>query len=193
MTKLLTTNLMLQAFIYCIESCYFSIAWGLETVQNERHGQEEASIDLQRNLFKYMRACTELVHSSPIVPIQEAAFKSICDLLIMFSDQIGTINPVLRKLHYVSTNEQQTILNAFVQQYVFSTQEEESHDETRIEELHKKRNYLSAYCKLVVYNIIPVKAASDIFKHYLRVSRTACKIIGMQSTISFYSRLIAVL
>lgn len=46
----------------------------------------------------------------------------------------------------------------------------ESHDETRIEELHKKRNYLAAYCKLVVYNVIPTKSAADIFKHYLRVS-----------------------
>lgn len=46
----------------------------------------------------------------------------------------------------------------------------DSQDETRIEELHKKRNYLAAYCKLIVYNVIPVKAAADIFKHYLRVS-----------------------
>lgn len=45
----------------------------------------------------------------------------------------------------------------------------DSQDETRIEELHKKRNYLAAYCKLIVYNVIPVKAAADIFKHYLRV------------------------
>lgn len=165
----------------------------MEHLQNETQGQEEAALALQRNLFKYMRACTDLVNLSPVVPVQEAAFKSICDLLIMFSDQIGATNVVLRKLHFIATNEQQAILNSFVQQYVFSTQEEgsyflnhiiifhfvtddtkslnilESHDETRIEELHKKRNYLAAYCKLVVYNIIPIKAAADIFKHYLRV------------------------
>lgn len=98
------------------------------------------------------------------------AFKSICDLLIIFSDVLGTTNPFYKKLHYVSTAEQQAVLNGFVQQYVFATQEEESHDETRIEELHKKRNYLAAYCKLVVYNVIPIKSAADIFKHYLRVS-----------------------
>lgn len=46
----------------------------------------------------------------------------------------------------------------------------DDHDETKIEELHKKRNFLAAYCKLVVYNCIPVKAAADIFKHYLKVS-----------------------
>lgn len=51
----------------------------------------------------------------------------------------------------------------------------ESHDETRIEELHKKRNYLAAYCKLIVYNVIPVQAGADIFKHYLRVSITSEK------------------
>lgn len=44
----------------------------------------------------------------------------------------------------------------------------EGHDETRIEELHKKRNFLAAYCKLIVYNVIPTKAAVDIFKHYLK-------------------------
>lgn len=117
-----------------------------------------------------MRACTELVPSSDANKIQETAYKSICDLLVIFSDQIGNTNPILRKLNYISTAAQQSVLNGFLQQYVFSPQEEETHDETRIEELHKKRNYLAAFCKLIVYNIIPVKAAADVFKHYLRVS-----------------------
>ena len=59
-------------------------------------------------------------------------------------------------------------MNSFVQKYVFSTEHEEGQDETEIEELHKKRNCLAAYCKLIVYNILPTKAAADIFKHYLR-------------------------
>lgn len=44
-------------------------------------------------------------------------------------------------------------------------------DESRIEKLHKRRNFLAAYCKLVVYNMIPVKAAAGIFKHYVKVRR----------------------
>jgi len=43
-------------------------------------------------------------------------------------------------------------------------------DETRIEELHKKRNFLACYCKLVVYNIIPTMRAASIFKYYVKVS-----------------------
>lgn len=50
----------------------------------------------------------------------------------------------------------------------FAIEQEDGHDERRIEELHKKRNSLAGFCKLIVYNIIPTKAAADIFKHYLR-------------------------
>lgn len=45
----------------------------------------------------------------------------------------------------------------------------EVHDETRIMELHKKRNCLASYCKLVIYNIIPTKSAASIFKYYVKV------------------------
>lgn len=110
----------------------------------------------------------------------------------MFSDQLSNANADLKELEYIASTEQQKALNEFVQKYVFSTQQEgksrfkrfrigpleyltyfkhtDGHDETRIEELHKRRNHLAAYCKLVVYNVLPIKAAADIFKHYLRVS-----------------------
>lgn len=109
-------------------------------------------------------------------------------MLITFADQLSSSNASLKDLEYSSSEEQQMVLNEFVQHHVFSTQQEgehsfripiqsfsnrfliaDAHDETRIEELHKRRNYLAAYCKLIVYNVIPVKAAADIFKHYLRV------------------------
>lgn len=52
---------------------------------------------------------------------------------------------------------------------VFIEDEDDDQDEHRkIEELHKRRNFLASFCKLVVYNIISVKQASDIFKHYVK-------------------------
>ncbi|XP_038206272.1 cohesin subunit SA-2-like [Zerene cesonia] len=41
-------------------------------------------------------------------------------------------------------------------------------DERRIEELHKRRNFLAAYCKLIVYNVAPIRRAVDVFKHYIK-------------------------
>lgn len=72
-------------------------------------------------------------------------------------------------MEYRPTDEQKDLLINFVKTYVFSSRYDEIQDETRIEELHKKRSHLAAYCKLVVYNILPTTAACDIFKYYIKV------------------------
>ncbi len=40
----------------------------------------------------------------------------------------------------------------------------------KIEALHRRRNLLAAFCKLIVYNVIEIKTGADIFKQYMRVS-----------------------
>lgn len=40
---------------------------------------------------------------------------------------------------------------------------------TKIEALHKRRNLLAAYCKLIIYNVVEINTAADIFKQYMRV------------------------
>ncbi len=61
------------------------------------------------------------------------------------------------------------LMNKFVQEHVFVDQQEDENqdDHTKIEELHKRRNLLTGFCKLVVYNVFPTKSAADIFKHYV--------------------------
>ena len=51
----------------------------------------------------------------------------------------------------------------------FATSEEQD-EHVKIEELHKRRNFLATFCKLIVYNVLPTKVAADVFKHYVRVS-----------------------
>lgn len=162
-----------EALVYCIESSFFFITWALHSLE---HNSEPSLMQLETNelkdnINKVINSCNELVRLEMSSQVQEAAYITICDLLIIFSDQLSTNNSIyLQKLEYESSPAQKAILNYFVQQHVFSMQQEDGHDESKIEELHKKRNFLAAYCKLIVYNIIPVKAAADIFKHYLRVS-----------------------
>lgn len=52
------------------------------------------------------------------------AFNSICDLLITFSEQLSLDNGALKDLEYVASANQQQALNDFVQNNVFSTQQE---------------------------------------------------------------------
>ncbi|XP_035908053.1 cohesin subunit SA-1 [Anopheles stephensi] len=165
------TGIPKDALVYCIEACFFSINWGLyhlETTRDRSQVPQEAH-ELGRNLHKYLSACNHLVRYDRESSVQEAAFMSICDLLVVFSDQLqSNADENIQSLVYSPNEEQQLLLNEFVQTTVFATEQEEGHDETRIEELHKRRSFLAAYCKLIVYNILPIKAAADIFKHYLR-------------------------
>lgn len=121
-------------------------------------------------LFKYIEICNRLLSTDNVGnAVKENAYMSICDLCIFFSEVLeSNPNENMRKLIYKPDETQYGLLNTFVQDHVFSIQNDDSQEETKIEELHKKRNFLAAYCKLVVYNIIPTSAAADIFKHYLR-------------------------
>lgn len=60
------------------------------------------------------------------------------------------------------------LLNEFVQNHVFVEDDEEDQDDhSKIKELHKRRNFLASFCKLIIYNVLPTKNGADVFKHYV--------------------------
>lgn len=97
---------------------------------------------------------------------------SVGDLLICFSKRLKD-NPQLKPLVYEPDRDLQQILENFIQTYVFVEEEEEDVDEEgdehkKIEKLHNRRNYLSVFCKLVACNVLPVKAAAGVIRHYVK-------------------------
>lgn len=50
------------------------------------------------------------------------------------------------------------------------TEGDEEDEANKIEALHKRRNLLAAFSKLIIYDIVDMPAAADIFKHYMKVS-----------------------
>lgn len=79
----------------------------------------------------------------------------ICD---NYSDQLKAGHEYLGELSCAPNKELQELLNEFVQTYVFVPRPDRENEEPHIEELHKRRNFLAAYCKLIVYNIMPTKS-----------------------------------
>lgn len=49
--------------------------------------------------------------------------------------------------------------------------ESEEEEEAKITLLQRKRNQLAGYCKLVIYSVLDLIAATDIFKYYCKVGR----------------------
>nr|CAH0108959.1 unnamed protein product [Daphnia galeata] len=160
-----------EAIKYCISACYSAILWELLQLENgSGRGTSAAQQQkqLRDHLDAYIPLMTELVITSNVALFREEAYISVCDLLISFCKQLED-NPLLRPLVYEPDRGLQQTLNDFIQTYVFVEEEDEEHDEhTKIEELHKRRSYLSSFCKLVVYNVLPIKTAADVFRHYVK-------------------------
>ena len=51
----------------------------------------------------------------------------------------------------------------------------------KIEELHKRRNFLACFCKLVVYNVICIRVAAPMFKHYMKVKYELTVGVGLST------------
>lgn len=52
----------------------------------------------------------------------------------------------------------------------FCVEGDEEDEANKIEALHKRRNLLAAFSKLIIYDIVDMHAAADIFKHYMKVN-----------------------
>lgn len=63
-----------EALVYCIQSCFFSVSWGLHYLENncDKASMAEATAELKNNLNKYMDACTVLIRNGETMNIQEA-------------------------------------------------------------------------------------------------------------------------
>jgi cohesin complex subunit SA-1/2 len=78
-------------------------------------------------------------------------------------------SPELEPLVYETKKDLQLKLMRYLNEKVFIEDDDESMDENKkIEELHKRRNFLASFCKLIIYNVIKIKCAVDMFKYYMK-------------------------
>ncbi|CAG9863575.1 unnamed protein product [Phyllotreta striolata] len=160
-----------EALKYSLCSCYYYLLWALRDleVSAEGGGLTHSRIqEVRDKLDEFIESSQMLIKSSQHAIIKEEAYIGLCDLLIVFSEQLSSTSTSLAELTCSPDKNLQALLNEFVQTYVFVPEQDADHDELRIEGLHKRRNFLAAFCKLIVYNIMPTKAGADVFKHYVK-------------------------
>lgn len=103
--------------------------------------------------------------------VQEDAFLILADSLMYYSSVLKN-KPPLAPLFYEADRELIDKMIQFLQTRVFILDEEAVQDDEaenlKIEELHKRRKFLSCFCKLIVYNCIPVKDGAIVFQNYIK-------------------------
>ncbi|CAF1516489.1 unnamed protein product [Adineta ricciae] len=155
-----------------VEKCFGianrSLLWGLH--QLDLQFDKDLLKKIVKRSRKLCTLCQKLMlHAN--AQICQYAYSTLCDLLISMSPHLVDKNPDYQVL-VVEINENliQSLLT-FLNTYVFFAEDPKNQDEqAKIETLHKKRNLLAAYCKLIVHNVLPIQAATNILKYYVKYS-----------------------
>ncbi|XP_073701441.1 cohesin subunit SA-2 isoform X1 [Garra rufa] len=157
----------------CMCSC---ILWKLNTF-GEGVTSRESALQQRSQLRAFCEKCHRcLSHAEQLV--REQAFMCLSDVLIahnyqlqMWDSSAGT--PLL----YTPDPKLQKALLSFVAEHVFTSPEQDSHSskvsesesgDGRLEDLHRRRNLLAAYCKLIVHSVLEMSMAAEVFKQYVK-------------------------
>ncbi|KAB0389906.1 hypothetical protein E2I00_000368, partial [Balaenoptera physalus] len=142
---------------------YFSILWTLTHVSGSGASQGR--------MVTFCELCQNCL--SDVDPeIQEQAFVLLSDLLLIFSPQmIVGGREFLKPLVFIPEATLQSELASFLMDHVFIQPGElgsghSQEDHLQIEQLHQRRRLLAGFCKLLLYGVLEMDAASDVFKHY---------------------------
>ncbi|XP_037362874.1 cohesin subunit SA-3 isoform X3 [Talpa occidentalis] len=164
-----------QVILPALTLVYFSILWSLTHISGSDASQPLSSQKQLLSLKGRMVAFCELCQSclSDVNPeIQEQAFVLLSDLLLIFSPQmIVGGRDFLRPLVFFPEATLQSELASFLMDHVFIQPGElgsgdSQEDHLQIEQLHQRRRLLAGFCKLLLYGVLEMDAASDVFKHY---------------------------
>ncbi|XP_014107851.1 PREDICTED: cohesin subunit SA-2-like isoform X4 [Pseudopodoces humilis] len=157
-----------------LQCTYFSLLWQLAAVSE--NSPKETLIPLRRELRRFSQICTYFLHHKE-KDVREKAFMILCDWLLILSHLDSNNNEeAVGLLGYLPNTPLQEKLFSFIQEHVFVDEEEEKKDLTeegkdetcKLDDLHKKRSLLAAYCKLIVYNVVEMTAAAEIYKYYVK-------------------------
>ncbi|KAH1186018.1 hypothetical protein KIL84_018767 [Mauremys mutica] len=166
-------SLPVQMILPALQCTYFALLWQLASVV-ERSSSKETLLALNRELRFFCQICAcYLSHKDQ--DLSEKAFMILCDLLMIVSHQSSRDDEAVGVLPSASLQSKMLL---FIQDHVFTEDKEEIKDLTEEEErekesyklndLHRRRSLLAVYCKLIVFTVVEMSAAAEIYKHYMK-------------------------
>ncbi|KAJ0049771.1 hypothetical protein NL108_003532, partial [Boleophthalmus pectinirostris] len=164
-----TEQLEVELVVPALRCAAFHLMWAKVNAVNSTPKQAEMKILKRqvRSFCKVSQSCLSVAQAE----IRNQAFELLCDLLLLFSESSVRSDPVLQTLVHRPSDSLRSEMAAFLLDYVFTDNDDdkfsgEVEEEMKIIQLHRKRNHLAGYCKLVIYGVFDLPAVTDIFKYY---------------------------
>ncbi|XP_062313473.1 cohesin subunit SA-2 isoform X2 [Osmerus eperlanus] len=160
-----------QVTVKVLQCVSYSVLWNLNT-SGETLTSREKAVAQRRQLSVFCEKCLGcLSHAERMV--KEQAFLSLCDVLTAHNYQLQIWDPAsFGPLLYTPDPKLQRALLLFIQELVFTGAEHDSHsrvsDVGKLEDLHRRRILLAAFCKLIIHGVLEMSMAAEIFKYYMK-------------------------
>ncbi|XP_048453844.1 cohesin subunit SA-2 [Rhincodon typus] len=159
-----------QIIVQAILCSYYYVMWQLSKV-SESNTSKSMKVSLRKQMRGFCHICRQFLNN-PSSTVKEQAFVILCDLLLVFShEEPPSGSEMVEPFAYIPELSLQTELVTFVLDHVFIAQDNEHPDndeECKVGRLHKRRNLLAAFCKLIVFSVVEMDIAADIFKQYIK-------------------------
>uniref|UniRef100_A0A671YXE3 STAG2 cohesin complex component n=1 Tax=Sparus aurata TaxID=8175 RepID=A0A671YXE3_SPAAU len=165
-----------QIVIHSLQCTHYVILWHLAK-SSEGSSRKDDLVTLRKQMRAFCMMCQRYL-TNVNTAVKEQAFTILCDLLLIFSHQmVSGGREHLDSLVYSPEDSLQSELLSFILNHVFIDQDDDTNstdgqqddEAVKIEALHKRRNLLAAYCKLIIYCVVEMRTGADIFKQYMRL------------------------
>ncbi|XP_027864003.1 cohesin subunit SA-1 [Xiphophorus couchianus] len=157
-----------ELLVAALKCAAFHLMWAKLNAVNLNPAEGDLK-HLRKEVRLFCRICQTCL-SLDQTEIRDQAFELLCDLLLLYGAVSVRGEPVLRALVHLPSDSLRAELASFLLDYVFNGSENIELDDEDLEKkvalLHKKRNQLGGYCKLVLYGVLDLSAATNVFKHY---------------------------
>ncbi|XP_055086796.1 cohesin subunit SA-2 [Periophthalmus magnuspinnatus] len=168
------TGLPPQVLLEVLKCLCYSMLWSLNTSSETLTSKEKALA--QRLQLRQFCESSQRCLSHGEDAVRQQAFLGICDVLTAHSYQTNIWDPTCYgPLLYTPSPKLQRALLTFLCSHIFVTPESDSQNTDtedseveKLEDLHKRRNLLAAFCKLVVHGILEMSLAAEVFMCYVK-------------------------
>ncbi|XP_076595594.1 cohesin subunit SA-2 [Chaetodon auriga] len=158
-----------ELMVSALKCAAFHLMWAKVNAVNSTPAEAEVK-HLKKKVHSFCRVCQNCLSLNQ-TEIRNQAFELLCDLLLLFSASPARSETALQTLVHLPSDSLRSEMAAFILDYVFSETEDaelnaEGEEEMKITLLQRKRNQLAGYCKLVIYGVLDLSAATDVLKYY---------------------------
>ncbi|XP_023144628.2 cohesin subunit SA-2 isoform X2 [Amphiprion ocellaris] len=163
-----------EVLLEVLQCLSYVLLWSLNTSGETLTCREKAVAQrLQLRLF-CERSHRCLSHGD--LSVRQQAFVGVCDVLTAHSYQLHVWDPTsFGPLLFTTSPKLQRALLTFVCVHVFVASDcdnqskvGENSEVERLEDLHRRRNLLAAYCKLIMHGVLEMSMATEVFMYYMK-------------------------